>query len=73
MDNDYGLLSIQNYELHPVMNNPFRLIKAGKPILKLVEPLDREIKGSYVLQLLAYDGGLPPLSGQQKIEILVTE
>jgi hypothetical protein len=73
IDNDYGLLSIQNYELHPLINNPFRLIKSRKPILKLIEPLDREMKSSYLLQLIAYDGGSPTLSGQQKIEVIVTE
>jgi len=73
IDNDYGLLSVQNYELHPIINNPFRLIKTSKPILKLIEPLDREIKSNYFLQLIAYDGGTTPLSGQQKIEIIVTE
>ena len=73
MDYDYGLLSIQNYELHPIINNPFRLVKTNKPILKLTEPLDREAKAIYFLQLMAIDGGSPPLSGQQKIEILVTE
>jgi hypothetical protein len=73
IDNDYGLLSIQNYELHPLINNPFRLIRTSKPILKLIESLDREIKSNYFLQLIAYDGGSTPLSGQQKIEIIVTE
>ncbi|CAF1663803.1 unnamed protein product, partial [Adineta ricciae] len=73
VDSDYGSLSIQNYELHPLINNPFRLIKSGKPVLKLVEPLDRETKANYLLQLIAYDGGSPPLSGQQKIEIIVTD
>ena len=73
IDLDYGLLSIQNYELHPLLNNPFRLIKTGKPILKLIEALDRESKENYFLQLVAIDGGSPPLSGQQKIEVIVTE
>ena len=73
IDNDYGSLSIQNYELHPLINNPFRLIKTGKPVLRLIEALDRETKSNYLLQLIAYDGGSPPLSGQQKIEIIVTE
>lgn len=73
MDEDYGFLSIQNYELHPIINNPFRLLKTSKPILKLTEPLDRETKAIYFLQLMAMDGGSPPLSGQQKIEIIVTE
>lgn len=73
MDNDHGSLAVQNYELHPLISNPFRLIKTSKPVLRLVEPLDRETKSSYLLQLIAYDGGSPPLSGQQKIEIVVTE
>ena len=73
IDDDYGLFSIQSYELHPSINNPFRLIHTGKPTLKLIEPLDREIKSNYLLQIIAYDGGSPPLSGQQKIEIIVTE
>lgn len=73
IDNDYGLLSIQNYELYPINNNPFVLIKRSKPILKLKKPLDREVKSSYLLKLIAYDGGQPSLSGEQNIEILVTE
>jgi hypothetical protein len=31
------------------------------------------MKSSYLLQLIAYDGGSPTLSGQQKIEVIVTE
>lgn len=73
IDHDFGIFSIQNYELHPMINNPFRLIKGTKPILKLNEPLDREKQTIYSLELIAVDGGLPPLSGQQRIEIIVTE
>jgi len=73
VDNDYGLLSIQRYELYPIITNPFRLIKISKPILKLNEMLDREIKSNYLLKLIAYDGGQPTLSGEQNIEIIVTE
>jgi len=73
IDNDYGLYSIQNYELYPINNNPFRLIKTSKPILKLKEILDREIKSNYLLKLIAYDGGQPTLSGEQIIEIIITE
>ncbi|CAF4396941.1 unnamed protein product, partial [Rotaria magnacalcarata] len=53
IDNDYGLYSIQNYKLHPIINNPFRLIQTNKPVLKLIEPLDRELKSNYLLQLIA--------------------
>ena len=73
IDPDFGVFSIQNYELHPMLNNPFRLIKGKKPILKLAQLLDREKQTIYSLELIAVDGGLPSLSGQQKIEILVTE
>ncbi|CAF3320753.1 unnamed protein product [Rotaria socialis] len=73
IDNDYGLYSIQNYKLHPIINNPFRLIQTNKPVLKLMEPLDRELKSNYLLQLIADDGGSTPLSGQQKIEIIITD
>ncbi|CAF3652004.1 unnamed protein product [Rotaria sordida] len=73
IDNDYGIFSIQNYKLHPSINNPFRLIQTNKPILKLIESLDREIKSNYLLQLIADDGGSTPLSGQQKIEIIITD
>ncbi|CAF1054189.1 unnamed protein product [Rotaria sp. Silwood1] len=73
IDNDYGIYSIQNYKLHPSINNPFRLIQINKPILKLIESLDREIKSNYLLQLIADDGGSTPLSGQQKIEIIITD
>ena len=73
IDNDYGSLSIQSYELYQAINNPFRLLKSSKPILKLHENLDREIKSSYLLKLIAYDGGQPALSGEQIIEIIITE
>ncbi|CAF3481430.1 unnamed protein product [Rotaria sp. Silwood1] len=73
IDNDYGILSIQNYELYPLINNPFSLIKRSKPILKLKKILDREIKSNYLLKLIAYDGGQPSLSGEQNIEIIVTD
>jgi hypothetical protein len=35
--------------------------------------LDREMKSNYLLKLIAYDGGQPTLSGEQNIEIIVTE
>ncbi|CAF1588320.1 unnamed protein product [Rotaria magnacalcarata] len=74
IDNDYGLLSIQNYELQPMNNNnPFILIKRSKPVLKLNRTLDREIKSHYLLKLVAYDGGQPSLSGEQNIEIIVSD
>ncbi|CAF2513640.1 unnamed protein product [Rotaria sp. Silwood2] len=73
VDNDYGLFSIQNYELYPIINNPFVLLKRSKPILKLKKTLDREIKSNYLLKLIAYDGGQPSLSGEQNIEIIVTD
>ncbi|CAF1654550.1 unnamed protein product, partial [Adineta ricciae] len=73
IDNDYGVLSIQAYELYPIGNNPFRLFRTTKPILKLVETLDRESKSNYLLKLIAYDGGQPALSGEQNIEIIVTD
>ena len=74
IDNDYGLLSIQNYKLYPIDNNPFYLIENSKsPILKLKKILDREIKENYILKLIAYDGGQPSLSGEQIIEIIITE
>jgi len=73
IDHDYGLLSIQNYELDPAINNPFRLLKNSKPILKLNQILDREIRSNYLLKLIAYDGGHPALSGEQIIEIIITE
>ena len=73
VDNDHGLLSVQHYELHPKESNPFRLIKSSKPILKLSEALDREMTASYLLKIMAYDGGQPALSGEQSIEIIITE
>ncbi|CAF4266328.1 unnamed protein product, partial [Didymodactylos carnosus] len=75
VDEDYGLLSVQTYELHP-STSPFRLIKSSltnKPILKLIEPLDRETIASYTLHLYAFDGGQPPLSSEQKLLIQVTD
>ena len=73
IDHDHGLLSIQNYELYPFVDNPFRLVKTIKPILKLNQSIDREDRSRYVLKLVAYDGGQPALSGEQTIEITLTE
>lgn len=73
IDQDFGPLSIQNYALFPSLNNPFRLLTSSKPILQLRENLDREIQSKYLLKLTAYDGGQPALSGEQLIEILITE
>ena len=73
VDDDDGLLSIQNYQLYPMLNNPFRLVFNAKPILQLTELLDREMKSIYRLTLIAYDGGEPALSGEQSIEILLTK
>ncbi|UJR08600.1 hypothetical protein I4U23_012859 [Adineta vaga] len=73
IDDDYGLLSIQKYDLYPIGINPFRLIRTSKPILKLNEMLDREMKSSYLLKLIAYDGGQPALSGEQSIEVMITD
>ena len=44
-----------------------------KPILQLKEILDREMRSSYQLRLIAFDGGKPTLSGEQLIEITITE
>lgn len=73
IDQDYGLFSIQNYGLFPTLNNPFRLLTTSKPILQLKENLDREIQSKYLLKLVAYDGGQPTLSGEQMIEMIITE
>ncbi|CAF0931681.1 unnamed protein product [Didymodactylos carnosus] len=75
IDEDYGLLSVQTYELHP-STSPFRLSKSSltnKPLLKLIEPLDRETIASYTLHLYAFDGGQPPLSSGQKLLIQITD
>ena len=74
IDHDHGLFSIQSYQLYPLTNNPFRLRKSSmKPILQLKEILDREMRSSYQLRLIAFDGGKPTLSGEQLIEITITE
>jgi hypothetical protein len=72
-DDDYGHLSVENYRLYPMLNNPFRLISNTKPILQLIDMLDRETRSSYLLKLVANDGGQPSLSGEQTIDIRLTE
>lgn len=57
-----------------MLNNPFSVILNNSTLkLRLIEPLNREIRSSYPLKLIAYDGGDPVLFGEQLIFIQVTE
>ena len=78
LDPDSGANAIQEYELYPV-NRKFELqVKRtadGATDLRLVlkEQLDREKTGSYEVQVMAYDGGIPPKSGSIVIDVEVQD
>ncbi|KAM3934041.1 protocadherin-8-like [Leptodactylus fuscus] len=77
IDEDVGTNSIQNYELSA--NTPFsidvqtRLDGVKYVDLVLMQELDRESKSAYSLELVAVDGGSPPLSGNTVVNIHVLD
>ncbi|KAG8586148.1 hypothetical protein GDO81_005270 [Engystomops pustulosus] len=77
IDEDIGSNSIQNYELSD--NSHFSIdvqTKAGgvKYVdLVLMKELDRENVSTYTLELVAMDGGSPPLSGNTIVNIRVLD
>jgi hypothetical protein len=87
-DADFGRLSVQSYSLRLLSgpNNTFVLRMApssggssdgignvGVPNLVLTRPVDRETTARYELELVAYDGGRPQLSGTLQISIIVVD
>jgi hypothetical protein len=73
IDADIGRFAVQSYQLYPLLNNPFRLRWLNRPVLQVHQPIDRETQSTFQLKLIAFDGGEPVRSGEQIIEIFVTE
>lgn len=80
VDKDVGVLNSQvNYQLKKNKNEPFTLSvsKNVDDITKLdiilEERLDRETKDSYVIQVIAKDGGAPPLQNSLTVHISVID
>nr|DBA21614.1 TPA: hypothetical protein GDO54_018224 [Pyxicephalus adspersus] len=77
IDEDIGLNSVQDYLI--TGNNHFGIdIQTRADGLKyaeliLLKELDRETKSFYTLELVASDGGSPPLSGSTKVNIRVLD
>lgn len=70
--------SLQSYEVHP-SNTPFS-IEFEKKLdgtsivrLKIDQALDRETHSSYMLEIVAKDGGQPPQSGTLQANIIITD
>ena len=76
-DFDSSNFSVKYYELFPA-NVPFRIDfdnSADGSLLSLVitEELDRELIGGYMFDLIAYDGGEPPLNGTMTINVTIED
>ncbi|XP_014782250.1 protocadherin-18 [Octopus bimaculoides] len=80
VDKDVGLLSSSiTYLLKKKFDEPFtlsvtkRVIGTSKLNIILEKKLDRELKDSYMLQVIAKDGGILPREGRLNIHISVTD
>ena len=76
--------SLKQYELHSVDpdytgNLPFSIQFSkhldGSSIIRLYvdEPLDREVRDAYHLEIIAFDGDIPPKQGRLPVFILVSD
>lgn len=80
IDRDVGVLNSQiTYQLKKDMYEPFTLSVSksvdGTSDLSIIleERLDREVKDSYVIQVIARDGGSPPKQSVLDVHISVTD
>lgn len=80
IDKDVGVLNSQiTYELKKNLDDPFSLLlsKSGDGTsdlsIKLEDKLDREVKDSYMVQVVAKDGGSPPKESVLDVHISVTD
>lgn len=80
IDNDIGIDNSQiDYELVRNMSEPFSLIVSkridgtSKLCIRLEDDLDRELKDSYHVRVIAKDRGNPPKQGILDINILVKD
>ncbi|KAM4045466.1 protocadherin-8-like [Anomaloglossus baeobatrachus] len=77
IDEDIGANTIQNYELsaNSYFNIDVQTREDGVKYvdLMLMKELDRESKSTYTLELVAMDGGSPPLSGIAIVNVRVLD
>lgn len=80
IDRDVGVLNSQiTYELKKNKNEPFTLSVSksvdgtSQLFMNLEEKLDREVKDSYMVQVIAKDGGSPPKQSVLDVLIDVTD
>ena len=80
IDKDVGVVNSKiSYELKKYKDEPFSLFvsknldETSKLEIKLEERLDRERKDSYLIQVVAKDGGSPPKESTLHVHITVTD
>lgn len=80
IDKDVGTLNSQiNYQLKKNIDEPFNLSVSksvdgiSKLSISLVERLDREVKNTYDVQVIAQDGGSPARQNVLDVHITVTD
>ncbi|GAB1604419.1 protocadherin gamma-B1-like [Argonauta hians] len=79
IDKDVGFLNSQiTYRLGNIhkqfkLKTNKRVDGSSKLEIILTEELDREVKDSYFLQIIAKDGGSPPKLGVSNVQIMVTD
>lgn len=77
-DPDSGVYTIQAYSINTI-DSPFQaksdIFPDGRSMLRLIvnQTLDREKTSSYMLHVLAYDGGQPPNIGSLMVNVTVTD
>jgi protocadherin delta 1 len=77
-DKDYGIFSVQSYQLSPygtpfAIDTQFYVDGRREVTLKVNKTLDRETNGSYTLTISAIDGGNPPKTGSVTINVKITD
>lgn len=77
MDEDVGLNYIQSYQISANSHFTIDVLSRADGVkyaeLVLMKELDRETQASYVLELVATDGGNPPRSSTTKINVKVKD
>ncbi|CAE1230401.1 PCDHGB [Acanthosepion pharaonis] len=80
IDKDVGSMNSKiTYKLMKNMNDPFslsvskRVDGTAQLFINLEEKLDREMKDSYMIQVVAKDGGSPPKQSELDVNITVTD
>lgn len=78
VDDDAGINSVQTYTIEP-WDGPFQLKEEKQPggntklSILLKDMLDREVKDSYSLRVIARDGGSPMRTGEMLVDVTVTD